>query len=319
MQKATVALAMFALSALGAGCSNISLPPLPVFPEDAAATDVGLTTGSTIVLEEAAVNPLENLGRGKARVITLDDWKVGDTVALTWTETYERETSQSVEARSAAERATGVGEEPNVPEPIYETIKLEGKLKTDALDDGQRILLPSEWAENEIDLSGSSSTVIWLSKAQYDELNSTRHTHLSLGMFDAGLQTAADAADTVKGFIAKFSGSDDSGSVIDQDITEIVASAEWGSYTLKWNDKKVRVPTIQAENQFASYTILANPENPIILEVELKAWAYGTEALGFLSEDLQIAGYSITAISTPSNHPEASAEGLETSDNVSGE
>lgn len=300
MKKGTLGFAVLMLTALGAGCSTPQLPPLPMFPEDAAATDIDLTTGSTIVLEEATMNPIENLGRGRSRIITLEDWMVHDKVALTWNETYERETTSSIEARTQAERATGVGEESHVPNPVYETIKLEGTLKTDALDDGQRILLPSEWVESEVDLSGSASTLIWLSKSQYDELAATRHTHLSLGMFDAGLQTAADAADTVKSLIAKFSGSDDSGSVIDQDITEIVASADWGSYTLKWNDKKVRVQTIQAENDFASYTILANADNPLILEVELKAWAYGTEALGFLSEDLQIAGYTITQINSPS-------------------
>jgi hypothetical protein len=119
---------------------------------------------------------------------------------------------------------------------------------------------------------------------------------LSIGLFDAGLQTAANAADAVKGFIAKISGGDDSGSITDQDVTEIEAAAEWGTYTLTYQGDKVKVQTIQAENKFASYTILANPENPIILEVELKSWAYGTEVVGLISSDLKIAGYTIISI-----------------------
>jgi hypothetical protein len=72
------------------------------------------------------------------------------------------------------------------------------------------------------------------------------------------------------------------------------------------NGDKVRVQTIEAENKFASYTVLANPDNPLILEVELKAWAYGTEALGVISDDLEISGYSIIAI----DHPETEVEGF---------
>jgi hypothetical protein len=294
-----VALTLAGLLVVGAGCAAPKLPELAIFPQDVASADLKLESGTKIILEQTDVNPLRNLGRQQAREIVLRSWETGEGVSLTWSEVFERETAASLESRTAAERATGVGEESHVPEPVYETISLNGSLTTDALDDGQRILLPSEWTETQVDLSGSSSTLIWLSQTQYNELAATRHTHLSIGMFDAGLQTAADAAQALKGFITQLSGGDDSGSITDQDVTEIVASADWGSYTLKWKGEKVRVQTVQAENKFASYTILANPENPLILEVELKAWAYGTEALGFLSDELQISGYAITEITSP--------------------
>lgn len=299
MRNGLIGSAVLMLAALGAGCSGPSLPSLSLFPEDLAPNELDLTVGSTIGLEQTDINPLENLGDKRLRVMTVTDWAAGDRADVAWSETFERETAASIEARSEAERSSGVGEETAIPEPIYETITLEGSLKTDALDDGQRILLPSEWEEGGLDLRGGPNTIIWLSRSQYDELESTRHTHLSIGLFDAGLQTAADTAEAIKGFISKITGNDDAIAVSDQDVTEIVADAEWGTYTLKWNGKKVRVQTIQAENKFASYTILANPDNPLILEVELKAWAYGTEALGVISDELQIAGYSVIEITSP--------------------
>lgn len=282
------------LLTLGAGCTAPNLASLSVFPKEFAASDVDLSVGSTVTLEQTSLNPLERLKKQPARIVTLTNWEVNQKVGLSWQETFERETTASITARNEAERATGVGEESHVPEPVYETISLQGGVMSDALDDGSRIYLPSEWAESMVDLTGSSATVIWLSKAQYDELAATRHTKLSLSIFDQGLQQVADGLELVKDLIGKAQG--ETAPTVNENPTEIVASADWGSYTLKFNDQKVSVQTIQAENKFASYTILANPDNPLILEVELKAWAYGTEAIGLVTDDLRMSGYAVTDI-----------------------
>ena len=288
------ALALMFLS-LGAGCTAPNLPSFSVFPQDLPSGDIDLAVGSTLSLEQTSLNPLERLKKQPQRVMTIANWTPNQNVELSWDETFERETAASIAARSEAERATGVGEESHVPEPVYETVSLQGSIKSDALNDGQRIFLPSEWQEREVDLGGSSSTVIWLSKAQYDELAATRHTKLSLSVFDQGLQQVADGIDLLKDLLAKAQGESIAAGG-DEDPTEIVAGADWGSYTLKFNHEKVSVQTIQAENKFASYTILANPDNPLILEVELKAWAYGTEAIGLVTDDLKMSGYAVTEI-----------------------
>lgn len=303
MSKALLGLSLLMLVTLGAGCTLPELPSLPFLPKDLPASDVDLAVGSTIVLEQIATNPLERFGNEPDRVIMIEDWVANDKVDLTWSETYERETAASITAREQAKRATPVGETASVPAPVTETIELSGSIAADALDDGSRISLPSEWQESEVELTGSANTVIWLSKSQYDELTATRYTHLAIGLFDASLQTAGDAAAAVKSLIVKITSDSGASAVAESDVTEISASADWGTYTLKVDGKNVRVQTIQAENKFASYTILANPDNPIILKVELKAWAYGTEALGIISDELQISGYSITQISQASVDP----------------
>lgn len=293
-----VGLGVLALVAMGSGCTLPPLPNLLFLAKDMAATEVSLVTDATLVLEQTNLNPLEKFNRQPERTVKLTDWVAHERVKFTWNETTQRETAASIAARDAAEHATPVGQASNIPEAVYETITQQGTLTANALGDGSRILLPSAWPETDTDLTDKSNTIIWLSQAQYEELSTTRHTHIAIGSVDAGLQTAANALEAVKTFIQKLAGSGEV-TVSDQDITEIEASADWGEYVFTWNEDKVSVQTIEAENQFAHYTILANPDNPLILAIDLKPWAYGTEALGVISDDLKISGYRITKISLP--------------------
>jgi hypothetical protein len=298
MRSLAIGLGLGLLIATGAGCALPALPDLPFLAKDIPAQDLQLAAGSVISLQQISLNPLETLNKQPERVVTVTDWQVSDHVTVQWQETWQRETADSIAARATADRATPVGQEANVPEPIYETITQQGGLVSDALDDGDRMLLPSAWPESDSDLSGKGNSLLWLSKAQYLELSTTRHTQVTLGSVDAGLQIAAETADKVKNFIAQFTGTQTT-AITDQDVTDIQAAADWGSYVVSWQGQKVSVPTIEAENSFAHYTILANPDNPLILKVDLKPWAYGTEALGILSDDLKISGYQVKTITTP--------------------
>ena len=223
-----VAFGLSAVMLLGAGCSSPALSSLPLLAKDLAAEEVDLQTGSMLAITAMSVNPIENLKKQPERVVTMTEWVPGDKAAFTWNETFERETAASITARSEAERATGVGEASSIPEPVYETITLAGSIKTEALNDGSRLLLPSNWPESDFDAKDSANGIIWLSKAQYDELVNTRHTHLSLGLFDAGLQTAADAIDSVQNIIDQVQGHEPAPDTT-QDITEVVADVDWGT------------------------------------------------------------------------------------------
>lgn len=297
MKMTSVLLGCGMLLLLGAGCTLPNELAWLGGAESMASIDADLKSGSTIVLHESSANPLERLKKVPDREVIVTDWTTGENAAIEWSETYDRETAESIAARTAAEHATGVGEAPNIPDAIYETISLSGSLVTKSLAAGDRIRLPSDWPEGAVE-EREGSTLIWLSKKQYEELVTTRHTQLSLGAIDAGLSQVADGIKTVKDLISSVTG-DNAPVTAQPAITEIEAAVEWGTYTLTWNETQVRVQTIQAENQFARYTILANPDNPIILAVELKPWAFSTEALGILGADLHLDGYEITKITTP--------------------
>jgi hypothetical protein len=225
----TIGLSSFLL--LGAGCTVPSLSSMSLFPKELAATELDLASGTTIQLQASSLTPLNIGNDAPVRSILISDWQAGQAVTMSWSEFFKRETAASIEARSIAERSAGVGEEANIPEPVYETISRDGALYSDALDDGHRILLPSAWPEETFDLGGKDNALIWLSRAQYDELAETRYTHLEIGSIDARLQDAAQAVDVLNGILDKIRGSDPAVEVSEQDITEIAASPDWGSYT----------------------------------------------------------------------------------------
>ena len=62
------------------------------------------------------------------------------------------------------------------------------------------------------------------------------------------------------------------------------------------NGAKVNVQIITAENGFAKYKILANPENPLVLQVELKSWALGLGTLGLVTDAVPMQGYRVERI-----------------------
>ena len=77
------------------------------------------------------------------------------------------------------------------------------------------------------------------------------------------------------------------------------ASEDFGTYSLLVNGKKTTVKTIQAQNWFGRYTILANKNNPVILEVILSPVSKGSLNI-FSKENLlqSFLGYEITEINS---------------------
>ncbi len=288
--------AIILLPLLGAGCTD-SLPFLggskaAEFP----AEDIDLAAGSTISIDQTwlGVNVPKKDDYGK-KVVTIDDWKTSDSAKLSWSMRDYRETANSKIARENAMKNVGVGEKADVPEPVYEDVTLQGKLSTDALDNAERILLPSYWPEKDYDVRGQEDSLIWLSKAQYDELSSTRKSHIQLGLFDSTLQGILDFTDTTKAILGKLQGkiADDTSK---KDFTELNAAADWGMYTMTVNGVEAQVKTVEASNAFAHYTILANPDNPLILSVSLRPWALGPSMFLSFAELKALVGYKVSSV-----------------------
>jgi hypothetical protein len=303
MRKILAAIVLMPL--LGAGCTD-SLPFLsgssaPEYP----AEEIDFTSGSTLGLDQTwlGVNVPKKNEYGK-KTVMIDDWKVGEEMKLSWSMRDYRETNDSKTARTNAMKNVGVGEEANIPEAVYEDVVLSGTVSTDALDNAERILLPSYWPEGDYDVRRKENSVIWLSKAQYAELAATRTSHLQLGLFDSTLQDILDFTDATKSILGRLQGkiADDT---TKKDFTQLTAGGDWGEYALKVNDTEVKVKTIEASNSFGHYTILANPENPLILAVSLRPWALGPSMITSLQALKELVGYKVTEIHfTPSEKTE---------------
>lgn len=280
---------------LGAGC--VSLPFGSQVPEiDSEAVDLPLGDGFDISQSAFSLG----LGEPTIKHVTVEEHQAAKYAVLSWTMDVRRETAASKTARDYAMTHSAVGEKATIPAPVYETQNVKGVVRTDGLANAERLLLPSYWPEGEYDVSHTSDSVIWLSKAQYDELVTTRSSHVQLGLFDSTLKDVMDFTESAKSALDRLQGKIAATPTTNKDFTKLAAKGDWGYYNLKINGQDVRVRTIEASNAFAHYTILANPDNPLILKVAILPWALGPGMFTSLSELKNELGYSITSISQAS-------------------
>lgn len=277
---------------LGAGC--VTLPFGEQAPElDAETVDFMVGDGFDISQSAFALG----LGVSATKHVTVEEHQSGKFAVLSWTMDVSRETAVSKTARDYAMTHAPVGESAVIPEPVYEKVALKGVIRTDALENAERLLLPSYWPEGEYDVSHTGNSVIWLSDQQYAELVNTRASHIQLGLFDSTLKDALDFTESAKSALDRLQGKIAAAPTSNKDFTKLTAKGDWGSYPLKVNGEDVRVKTIEASNAFANYTILANAENPVILKISILPWALGPSLFTSLNELKDELGYSITSVS----------------------
>jgi len=254
-------------------------------------------------------------GEADERVLSVTSFMPNVSVGLEWTITTDVETEESIAAREAYEAEyaeTPIGVEiPEAPEPRYEERVIRGSIQSESLADAHVVTIPELWTEGDGGIVEDSS-LIWFSVEQYDELVNTRKTHVSLGLFDESLSTLENVSDDAQGyldainaFIAPLTGGGDETEPTDEeevleeekDLTQIEASGDFGQYTLMVDDVRTTVQTIEAKNSFASYTILANRDNPLILEIKLTPLAEGSlKGLSPTNLAEGFSGYEVTQI-----------------------
>lgn len=286
----TLLVTSFALLLLGAGCSQKNV----VSATTAEAID--FHAGSTMTIEQSWLG-LTAPGSSEygERLVTLTGWSMGESASLSWTMKSRQETEASQVAREAAAQVP-VGQVSIIPDPVYEDVITTGTIATDALNNAERILLPSYWPEGEYDVRGQENSVVWLSRQQYDELVTTRSSHIAVGLFDTALQNMIDFGTDVSSALAKLQGELATQETSNSDITKLTAEEDWGSMTLTVNGEPTTVRTVTASSLLANYVVLANPENPLILKVSVKPLSLGLGMLSALSVVKSLAGYEITSL-----------------------
>lgn len=304
-------LAIISLLFLGVGCVAATVSSLT--PEQAAAS-LTLLAGNEIIVQPTVLgvggSVVGWLGADEdERRITITDWIAREKVSLDWSIATQVETAESVAAREAYEQAyasSPVGLEiPPEPGPVYEDQIVSGSIASESLDSADKLGLPESWAEGDGGISTSS--LIWLSGSHYDELVSTRSTVVSLGLFDESLMRVEDATsqitsvvDRLSGLLDPILGKQESTVEVEEDTESLLtleADPQWGEYTLLVDGVQTNVRVVKAKNAFASYKILANPENPLILEIQLTPFSQGN--LELLSSDgfaKGFGGYEVTEI-----------------------
>lgn len=301
---------------IGAGCSSQIVSTLS---EDEAAAALTLTPGSEIILRPTVLGVsgkiAEWLGSSTDnRDISITSWQPGETVGLSWQVVSQVETEESKARQAEYDEQysqTPIGVKiPDRPEREYEEITKSGTVSSTALAESNKLFLPDFWTEGDTEVQEDAS-LVWISQRSYDELVNTRKTTLSLGMFDESLAEAEQTTEQVKGFFSQLmdlipdsvlssgEGENTDGNLSESvmDLTGIEAEGDWGSYTLSVNDVRTKVKVIKAGNAFADLTILANRDNPIILEIKLSPLAQGSlEAINPTNLARSFSGYEIFEI-----------------------
>jgi hypothetical protein len=288
---------------LGTGC--IAPPVLKSVEEIASVTEsLDLETGSKIILKQTVLGIDGTLvdflgGESAERRLTLTQWSPGDQVALHWSMPTRVETDASIAFRSAYDqqvKSTPIGTKvPPKPKAEFETKTRDGNLASSNLANAHSILLPVAWPEGDGGIKQENS-LVWISTEQYDELVKTKKTVLNLGLFDDSIAFALGVTDRVNNLINTLK--KDAEKVQEKDeLLSIQAGQDWGMYTLLIDEKEETVRTIEASNWFGRYTILANRDNPLILEVVLSPASKGSLNIFSRQKFLNaFAGYKIAEV-----------------------
>jgi len=304
--KHSVALTCCAILFVGAGCTQQIVSDKT--PEQ-AATLLNLGIGSKITLRETILGVGGKVislfeGLDADRVITVTYWEPKVKGIFSWERSLRQETLASTSARKKYFEdyaSASIGTQlPNPPEPVYETIVENGLLETNSLDNGNKISLSIFWQEDQNTDDQNlkdDSTLIWLSNKQYKELVETRRTEIHLGLFDDSVSYITGLTDQIESFLDQLKG--ETPVAKEKNLSEIEADISWKTYRLKVNDELIDVRAIQAQNAFARYTILANENNPLILEIILSPASRGTANLFSLKAIGEAFwGYEVTSITT---------------------
>ena len=310
--KQTLIITLASLLLVGAGCVATEVSSFT--PEEASA-ELTLVAGNSIVVQPTI------LGVGgkvvgwfgadeEERLMIVDEWVAGEKVSVSWSISTQIETAESTAAREAHRQqyaSSPVGMEiPDEPEPVYEERVVAGSIASESLASADLLSLPEAWQED--DAGVSESSLIWLSRSHYDELVNTRATVVSLGLFDESLMRVEDATNQFTSIVDKLSGLLDPILGTDeqpaqetaedtQSLLTLQADPAWGEYVLLVDGVKTSARVVEAKNAFASYKILANADNPLILEIQLTPLSRGSlELLSSEGFTEGVGGYEVTQI-----------------------
>ncbi len=295
----------------GSGC--VAAPVSNLTPEQAASS-LAFSVGTQIVVQPTVLG-VGGIAAGwlgaqeEERLLTLTQWSAGQKVGLDWSIATQVETVESVAARQTYGQtyaSSPVGTEiPPEPETAYEEKLVSGKMTSASLESANTLGLPESWSEGDGGIS--STSLIWLASSHYEELVNTRSTVVSLGLFDESLLKVENVTSQVTSMIDGISElfapllGIAKEELVESSSTEsllmLVADPQWGEYTLLVDGISTKVRVVEAKNAFASYKILANPDNPLILEIQLTPLSQGNlELLSAQGLAEGFGGYEVTQV-----------------------
>lgn len=209
--------------------------------------------------------------------------------ALEWKRADRRETEESVANRDAHESE---GREGSPPPRVFAIVTTEGRLNFVRSEEDRKMLLPAFWQEGESTVLDNG--ILWLTKDAHARLKQGQKVEWSLGMGSPVLDTASDILGAFDGAVEKLfgDGEDGKGSPFDLELV-----TEDGLFAVRIDGRVETVEVLQVKSWFATYLVLDNPDNPLILKVGVNPVAASAlDAFSPLGVDTKALGYEITEI-----------------------
>jgi len=170
-----------------------------------------------------------------------------------------------------------------------------GTLNASKFSMADSMTLPAFWDEGDQEITYSG--IIWLSSEVFEELTKEGQTEWGLGLSNNLLGTTSDLLRLFRSVADKIFEKDNTQEKIKSPFT-IIAKGDPVVFPLRVNGKIENVSVILAEGWFANYVILNNPQNPLILKVNINPLAIGAlDTFKDLGVDTQSVGYEVTTVS----------------------
>lgn len=168
-----------------------------------------------------------------------------------------------------------------------------GNIFVESVVAADRMFLPAFWEEGDTALNDNG--VIWLSPSAFRELNEDGRTEWQLGIGNTVTDAASDALQKFQEIIGKLFGEE-------EEVTTAFTLEKKGeipAFPMRIDGRVEHLKAIQASSWFADYIILDNPENPLILKLNINSVAVGAmDAFIPIGVDTKEIGYEITAMET---------------------
>lgn len=257
--------------------------------EDPKTLALKMKHGMKIILAHRDWNPeAESWGNPAFRVITIMEPSGAEGLSIQWINPPAGVLSQGSESQpSQATKAQ-----------VFDLAGTQsGELSLPNLTHARRMTLPLFWPNGELFLS--NSTGIWLSDIAFEELKKNRRTQWNSGLLNNPLLGPVQGVAAIEEGLIQFENTLETDEEKKQSSLWINAEKP-EKFKIMLDGKEQMVEVLPAGNWLASYKILHNTQNPMILEVTLAPGAtLGQVLFSPLGLLKGLAEYRVVEIQSP--------------------
>ena len=267
-----------------------------------------LKQGMKIHVAHQNINPNSMpLGKNTLRILTLEDPSSAEGLSFSWRETPDGKEppipqGQVITADTTTQDTLPAGNQlPPDARPYFGA--QTGKMSLPNMTQARRMTLPIFWPEGDLFLS--NSTGIWLSDIAFEEIKGDRKTHWNPGLLNNPLLGPVQGIQPLEKGLAQLQEQLDNKEAEKDKGLSIQSKRGAVLFPIRINGKDQELEVIEAQNWLASYKILNNAQNPLVLQVTVAPEASITEILfspvGLIKG---LAEYKVIAIEGPNYHPD---------------